>query len=206
MEAAVRWGRWRTVADDGNGVALAREAALLESHRHAQRRRDRRGRVALPSRKSTPTSVERRRGLGCLGDGGLAGGRLRAHGAKGVVLRLGALREAGETAVLAQRGHAAAAAREDLVGVDLVRHIKDDRVRRRVKHVVQRDGQLDHTQRGAEVAARLRHRVDRLPPARAAPASKLLQSSSSKQGCARSAEAAANQGAGERTGARARAA
>merc|ERR1719345_501969 len=28
------------VADDGNGVALPRQAALLEGHRHAQRRRD----------------------------------------------------------------------------------------------------------------------------------------------------------------------
>eukprot|EP00964_Phaeocystis_antarctica_P029004 scaffold16335_cov27-Phaeocystis_antarctica.AAC.3 len=49
--------------------------------------------------------------------------------------------------------------------VDLVRDVKDDGVGRRVKDEVQRDGQLHHAQRGTQVATRLRHRVDRLPPA-----------------------------------------
>ena len=74
-------------------------------------------------------------------------------GAERVVFALGALGEAGQPAAHAQRADAVAPAGEDLVRIGLVADVPDEPVARRVEHVVQRDGQLDHAEPGAEVAA-----------------------------------------------------
>ena len=61
-----------------------------------------------------------------------------------------------------QRADAVAAAGEDLVRIGLMADVPDDAVARRVEQVVQRDGQLDHAEAGAEMAAGDGDRVDRL--------------------------------------------
>ncbi|KAI0561881.1 1-deoxyxylulose-5-phosphate synthase [Gracilaria domingensis] len=66
-------------------------------------------------------------------------------------------------AILAQRVHAVAAPREDLVRVGLVRHVPDEAVVRGVEDVVQRNGELDDAQRRAQVAARGRHGAQHVP-------------------------------------------
>ena len=81
--------------------------------------------------------------------------------------------EARQPARLAQRADALAPAGQDLVRVGLVADVPDQPVVRRVEHVVQGHGQLDHAQPGAEMPAGHRDRVDRLlraarPPAGAA--------------------------------------
>ena len=85
-------------------------------------------------------------------------------GAERIVFALGALGEAGEAAALAQRADAVAAAGENLVRIGLMADVPDEPIGRRVEHVVERHGQLDHPEPGAEVAAGHRHRVDRLLP------------------------------------------
>mmetsp|Transcript_6569 Transcript_6569/g.27608 ORF Transcript_6569/g.27608 Transcript_6569/m.27608 type:complete len:481 (-) Transcript_6569:256-1698(-) len=90
-------------------------------------------------------------------------GRRRVARAETVVVRLGALLEAREAALLAERGHAVAAAREDLVRVALVRDVPQDAVLGRVEDVVERDGELDDAERRAEMAARLGHLANDLP-------------------------------------------
>ena len=86
------------------------------------------------------------------------------RGAERVVFALGALGEAGKAAALAQRADAVAPAGEDLVRIGLVADVPDQPVARRVEHVVQRDGQFDDAEAGAEMAAGDRDRVDRLLP------------------------------------------
>ena len=82
--------------------------------------------------------------------------------AERVVFALGALGEARQAAALAQRADAVAPAGEDLVRIGLVADVPDQPVARRVEDVVQRDGQLDHAEAGAEMAAGDRDRVDGL--------------------------------------------
>ena len=82
--------------------------------------------------------------------------------AERVVFALGALGEAGQAAALAQGADAVAPAGEDLVRIGLVADVPDQPVARRVEHPVQGDGQLDHAEAGAQMAAGHRHRVDRL--------------------------------------------
>ena len=92
-------------------------------------------------------------------------GRDRGRGvrrAERVVFALGALGEAGQAAALAQGADAVAPAGQDLVRIGLVADIPDQPVARRVEDLMQRDGQLDHAEPGAEMAAGHRHRVDRL--------------------------------------------
>ena len=92
-------------------------------------------------------------------------GRDRGRGMRGaerVVFALGALGEAGQAAALAQGADAVAPAGENLVRIGLMADVPDQPVARRVEHVVQRDGQLDHAEAGAEMAAGDRHGVDRL--------------------------------------------
>ena len=72
--------------------------------------------------------------------------RRRVAGADDVVRRLGALRESGETAVLADGPEAVAPSREQLVRVALVAHVPDDLVLRTLQHAVQRDGEFDRAQ------------------------------------------------------------
>ncbi len=84
------------------------------------------------------------------------------RGAERVVIALRAPREARQPARLAQRADALAAAGDDLVRVALMADVPDQPVVWRVEHMVQRHGQLDHAQPGAEMPARHRDRVDRL--------------------------------------------
>ena len=80
------------------------------------------------------------------------GGRMAD--AEGVVLAFVALRERRQAVLLLDRRDAVAAAGEDLVRIALVADVPDQAVARRVVQVVQRDGQLDHAEAGAEMAAR----------------------------------------------------
>ena len=82
------------------------------------------------------------------------------RGAERIVVALGALGEAGEAAGGAQRADAVAAAGQDLVRVGLVADVPDQAVARRVEDVVDRGGQFDDAEAGAEVAAGHRHGVD----------------------------------------------
>jgi hypothetical protein len=75
-------------------------------------------------------------------------------GAEGVVGAFGPLGEARQAVLHAQRPDAVAAAGEDLVRVALVRDVPDDPVAGRVEDGVQRDGEFDHAEPRAEVAAR----------------------------------------------------
>ena len=77
---------------------------------------------------------------------------------------LGALAEARQAAGLPQGTNAVAAAGQDLVRIGLMADVPDQPVARRVEHVVQRDGELDHAEAGAEMAAGHRDRVDQLLP------------------------------------------
>ena len=61
----------------------------------------------------------------------------------------------------AQRADAVAAAGDDLVRIGLVADVPDQPVARRVEHPVQRNGELDNAEAGAEVAAGHRYGVDR---------------------------------------------
>ena len=85
-------------------------------------------------------------------------------GAERVVLALGAAREAGQPAALAQRADAVAAAGQDLVRIGLMADVPDQAVARRVEHPMQRDGQLDHAEAGAQMPAGDRDGVDGLLP------------------------------------------
>ena len=86
------------------------------------------------------------------------GARMRR--AKGVVDAFSALRKARDTAQLPQRVHAVASASQDLVRVGLVAHIPHQPILGRVEHMVQRHGEFDRAQIGAEVPARLGHAFD----------------------------------------------
>ena len=82
--------------------------------------------------------------------------------AEAVVFALGALGETREPAALTQRPDAVAPPGQDLVRIGLMADVPDQPVVRRVEHVVQRDGQFDDAEAGAEMAAGYRDRVDRL--------------------------------------------
>ena len=84
--------------------------------------------------------------------------------AERVVVALGALGEAGQPARLAQGADALAPPGQDLVWIGLVADIPDQSVARRVEDMVQRHGQLDHAEPGAEMAAGDGDGVDRLEP------------------------------------------
>src|SRR5690349_17284398 len=84
--------------------------------------------------------------------------------AEHVVLALRAFGEAGEAAALAQRADAIAAARQNFVRIALVADVPDQSVVRRVEHIMQRHGELDHAKACAEMAAGLRHSVDGFLP------------------------------------------
>ena len=83
-------------------------------------------------------------------------------GAERVVLALGTTREAGQAAALANGANAIAPAGEDLVRIGLMADVPDQPVARRVEHRVEGNRQLDHAERGAEVAAGDGNRIDRL--------------------------------------------
>ena len=83
---------------------------------------------------------------------------------KRVVRRLGPLGESREPSRLTNRRHFIAPARQNLVNVRLVTHVKDDLVVRRVEHVVQRHGQLHHAQTRSQVPSRLRNGMNKIRP------------------------------------------
>ncbi|MNO80211.1 hypothetical protein D3C76_714080 [compost metagenome] len=82
--------------------------------------------------------------------------------AEGVVVAFRTAREGGQAVLLAQRGHALAAAGEDLVRVGLVADVPHQTVVRGVEDVVQGDGQFDHPEAGAEVPAGLADAVQQV--------------------------------------------
>ena len=82
--------------------------------------------------------------------------------AKGVVLALAAAGKSTQAAQLAQAVHAIAPTGEDFVRVRLVPHIPDQAIFGCVEHVMQRDGELDRAQVGAEVATGARHAVEHI--------------------------------------------
>ena len=64
-----------------------------------------------------------------------------------------------------KRAHALAPAGEDLVRIGLMADIPDQLVVGRVEDIVQRHGQLDHAEAGAQMPAGHRHDIDRSPGA-----------------------------------------
>ncbi len=83
-------------------------------------------------------------------------------GAERIVFALAPLGEAGQAAALAQGADAVAPAGQDLVRIGLVADVPDQPVVGRVEHIMERDGQLDHAEPRAEMAAGDRDRRDRL--------------------------------------------
>ena len=83
-------------------------------------------------------------------------------GAERVVLALAALGEPRQAARSAQRADAVAPPGDDLVRIGLVADVPDEAVVRRVEHPVQRHGELDDAEAGAQMPARDRDGVDRL--------------------------------------------
>jgi len=82
--------------------------------------------------------------------------------AEGVVLAFLALGERRHAVLLLDRMDGVAAAGEDLVRIALVADIPHEPVVRRLVQVVQRHGQLDDAQSGAEVATAAAHRLDQV--------------------------------------------
>ena len=82
------------------------------------------------------------------------------RGAERIVVALGALGEAGQAAAGAQRADAVAAAGQDLVRIGLMADVPDQAVARRIEDVMDRGGEFDDAEAGAEMAAGHRNRVD----------------------------------------------
>ncbi len=81
-----------------------------------------------------------------------------------VVRRFGAPREAAHPVELAKRAERLQAAGQQLVRIGLVTGVPDDPVPWRFEQPMERDRQLDDAERRAQMAARVRHRLDdRLP-------------------------------------------
>ncbi len=81
-------------------------------------------------------------------------------GAERVVLALAALEKPRDAVFLAQGFHPSVAPGQQLVRIALVADVPHDLVARRVERVVQRDGQLDDAEPGADVASGARADVD----------------------------------------------
>src|SRR5690606_41553152 len=79
---------------------------------------------------------------------------------EGVVVAFAAFGKAGETFVLAHAGHALAPAGQDLVRIGLMADTPYQAIVGRVVEVMQRNGELDDAEPGAEVAASLAHGVE----------------------------------------------
>ena len=97
------------------------------------------------------------------GDGHAQAGGNRGGGMAGperVVFAFGAAGEAGEAVLLAQGADAVAAAGQDLMRIGLVADIPDDAVMRGIEDGVQRHGQLDDAEPGAQMAAGDRDGID----------------------------------------------
>src|SRR6185312_14392170 len=79
-----------------------------------------------------------------------------------VIFALAAPGEAAEAPALSQRADAVPPAGDDLVRIGLMADIPDQFVARRVEHIMQRYGQLDHTEPRAEVPTGGRNGGNRL--------------------------------------------
>ena len=85
-----------------------------------------------------------------------------------VVDALAATREAADAPELPQRVEAVEPTGEQLVRVGLMPRVPDDAVARAVEDPMERDRELDHAERAAEMPARVRDRIDdALPQLRA---------------------------------------
>ena len=82
------------------------------------------------------------------------------RGAERIVIALGALGEAGQSAAGAQRADAVAAAGQDLVRIGLMADVPDQAVARGVEHIVHGGRQFDDAEAGAEMAAGDRDGID----------------------------------------------
>src|SRR5690606_14535443 len=92
--------------------------------------------------------------------GGDGCGRMRR--AERIVLALGTLGETRQPAFLSQCPDAISPAGQYLVRIGLVADIPDQPVVWRIENVMQRNGQFDHAEAGAEMPTRLRYRVNEL--------------------------------------------
>ena len=88
---------------------------------------------------------------------GLGNSRRTVAGGKNIVLALVRSGKTADAALGAQGNKIILASGEDLVGIALVTHIKDNGIGRAVKHPVQRHGQLHHAQIGGQVPAVMGH-------------------------------------------------
>src|SRR5690606_1499143 len=79
-----------------------------------------------------------------------------------IVLALGTLGETRQPAFLSQCPDAISPAGQYLVRIGLVADIPDQPVVWRIEDVMQRNGQFDHAEAGAEMPTRLRYRVNEL--------------------------------------------
>src|SRR5262249_16847100 len=70
--------------------------------------------------------------------------------------------EAGQAVRPTQRADAVAPAGQDLVGIGLVADVPDQLVVRRIEHVVESDGKLDHAETCAKMTSRHGDRIDGL--------------------------------------------
>ena len=84
------------------------------------------------------------------------------RGTKTVELAFRTLGEAGQAPALPQSPDLGAAGSQNLVRVGLMAYIPDQAVARRVEDVVQRDGQFDDAQAGAQVTPCDSNGIDRL--------------------------------------------
>ena len=105
-----------------------------------------------PPRKSRPTAMP--------SAGGERGARVTR--AVAIVLAFGAEEKAVQPLVLPHGVNAIEPAGEHLVDVALVTDVEDELVLRRVENAMKRDGQLDHAEIRAEMAAGLREHFDQL--------------------------------------------
>ena len=88
-------------------------------------------------------------------------GRGMTH-AESVVRAFFAFRERREAILFLDRGDLVAAAGQDLVRIALMADVPDQAIVRRVIQIMQRDGQFDHAEPGAEMSADAGHRFDQV--------------------------------------------
>ena len=84
--------------------------------------------------------------------------------AESVIFALGPLGEARQAAALAQGAHPVAASGQDLVRIGLMAHVPNQDIARRLEHMVQGNGQLNHAEASAQMAAGGGHGVNHLGP------------------------------------------
>ncbi len=79
---------------------------------------------------------------------------------EGVIFAFRAAGEARQAAPLADRAHALAPTRQDLVRIGLMAHVPDERIARRLKDMMKGDGQFHNAKAGPQMAARRRNAFD----------------------------------------------